>query len=139
MGGGYFVFIFHKNPSWMSQYNVFIIFKMFTEYLKYLWSPCIYWYWILCNQSSKYTHNILKTGVTDDKHVQGSIVVWGHDLVTFQEFVFVNGICASSEEGNYGNKRMLLTHNINKAGACMCKLLHHSQHPCTATDISGGK
>lgn len=76
-GGGYFVFIFHKNPSWMSQYNVFIIFKMFTEYLKYLWSPCIYWYWILRNQSSKYTHNILKRGVTDDKHVQGSIVVWG--------------------------------------------------------------
>lgn len=76
-GGGYFVFIFHKNSSWMSQYNVFIIFKMFTEYLKYLWSPCIYWYWILCNQSSKYTHNILKKGVTDDKHVQGSIVVWG--------------------------------------------------------------
>lgn len=29
------------------------------------------------NQSSKYTHNILKKGVTDDKHVQGSIVVWG--------------------------------------------------------------
>lgn len=60
----------------------------------------------------------------------------GHNLVTFQESVFVNGICASSEEGNYWNKRMLLTHNINKAGLCMCNLLHHSRHPCAATDIS---
>lgn len=68
-----------------------------------------------------------------------ALLFGGHNLVTFQQFVFVNGTCASSEEGNYGNKRMLLTHNINKAGACMCKLLHHSQHPCTATDICEGK
>lgn len=37
----------------------------------------------------------------------------------------MNEICVLFEEGNYGNKRMLLMYNINKVGVCMCKFLYY--------------